>query len=71
MKGSLTATTLTAPCLTLRECLADVWRSEVLRTWEHVRIAEDDTANATKAVNANKSFRHGYKVIECLLGVLD
>jgi len=51
MKGSFTATMSTSLCSTLRARLALVqvqWG-----TGEDVRIAEDDTANATEAVDTN------------------
>ena len=62
MKGSLTATTLTAPCSTLS---IDYWlelcdQLEREKAWwgGYIRIAEDNAANAAETVNADKCFRH-------------
>lgn len=60
MKGSLTATTLTAPCSTLQMSLDELrYRDKEYRRVGHIRIAEDDTSDATEPVDTNESFRHG------------
>jgi hypothetical protein len=53
MKGSLTAVMRTSSCSTLRVALAGLQILSGSSEKENSRIAEDDPANATEAVDAD------------------
>jgi hypothetical protein len=54
MKGSLTAVMSTSSCSTLRDTLVGSWdEQQRLGEMKNSRVAEDDPANATEAVDAD------------------